>query len=347
MNLKELKQQARSEGVVGFSRMKKAELEAALEKALGVNLQKPKSFPAVRKVFPEKVAAVVDLSFDSLNSWFQGMKKKVNLNLKEKAREKLLKLNAKIKELLEKPEFEWEEKPGLGGSTFVVRGKEGYSAEGFLKNNFEKVVEILQKHSGFKVRMALVCRMFSADLAEGTTIENDAFFSSPVEEVFEGTDLENLVKKMNEWMLENMRNFQKGKSNWQFLRVEKLEIHLDEMVVGKYIPLPDWLVSKKALTNMKNMDDEKCFIYCLARWKYPVKKNPQRITPLLKKQCEEFNLDGISFPISWRGIDRFERQNDISVNVLGLDGKEIVTLRKTREKKENHVILFKLKQGGK
>ena len=102
MNLKELKQRARSEGVVGFSKMKKAELEAALEKALGVNLQKPKSFPAVRKVFPEKVAAVVDLSFDSLNSWFQGMKKKVNLNLKEKAREKLLKLNAKIKELLEK-----------------------------------------------------------------------------------------------------------------------------------------------------------------------------------------------------------------------------------------------------
>ena len=345
MSLKELKQRARSEGVVGFSRMKKAELEAALEKALGVNLQKPKSFPAVRKVFPEKVAAVVDLSFDSLNSWFQGMKKKVNLNLKEKAREKLLKLNAKIKELLEKPEFEWEEKPGLGGSTFVVAGKEGYSAEGFLKNNFEKTVEILQKHFGFKVKMILVCRMSSADLAEGTTIENDAFFSSPVEEVFEGTDLENLVKKMNEWMLENMQNFQKGRSNWQFLRVEKLEIHLDEMTVGKFIPLPDWLDAKKALTNMKNENDEKCFIYCLARWKYPVKKNPQRITPLLKKQCEEFNLDGISFPISWRGIDRFERQNDISVNVLGLDGKEIITLRKTREKKENHVILFKLKQG--
>ena len=123
MSLKELKQRARSEGVVGFSRMKKAELEAALEKALGVNLQKPKSFPAVRKVFPEKVAAVVDLSFDSLNSWFQGMKKKVNLNLKEKAREKLLKLNAKIKELLEKPEFEWEEKTRIGRINFCGPGK--------------------------------------------------------------------------------------------------------------------------------------------------------------------------------------------------------------------------------
>ena len=337
MNLKELKQRARSEGVVGFSKMKKAELEKAL--------QKPKSFPAVRKVLPKKVAAVVDLSLDSLNSWFQGMKKKVNLNLKEKAREKLLKLNTKIKEMLEKPEFEWEEKPGLGGSTFVVRGKEGYSAEGFLKNINEKTVEILQKHFGFKVKMVLVCRMASSNLAEGTTVENDAFFSSPVEEIFEGTDLVELTKKMNEWMLENMRNFQKGRSNWQFLRVERVEIHLDEMTVGKFIPLPDWLDAKKALTNMKNENDDECFKYCLGRWKNPVEKNPQRITSLLKKQCEEFNWEGISFPISWRGIDRFERQNDISVNVLGLDGKEIVTLRKTREKKENHVILFKLKQG--
>ena len=341
MSLKELKQRARSEGVVGFSRMKKADLEKAL--------QKPKSFPAVklviRKVLPEKAAAVVDLSLDTMNSWFGRMKKKVDWNLKEKAREKLLKLNAKIKEILERPEFEWEEKPGLGGSTFVVRGKEGYSAKGFLKNINEKTVEILQKHFGFKVKMVLVCRMASSNLAEGTTVENDAFFSSPVEEIFEGTDLVELTKKMNEWMLENMRNFQKGRSNWQFLRVERVEIHLDEMTVGKFIPLPDWLDAKKALTNMKNENDDECFKYCLGRWKNPVEKNPQRITSLLEKQCEELIWEGISFPISWRGIDRFERQNDISVNVLGLDGKEIVTLRKTKEKKENHVILFKLKQG--
>ena len=72
MNLKELKQRARSEGIVGFSRMKKADLEKAL--------QKPKSFPAVKsviqKVLPERVAAVVDLSIDSITSWFQRMKKK-------------------------------------------------------------------------------------------------------------------------------------------------------------------------------------------------------------------------------------------------------------------------------
>ena len=134
--------------------MKKAELEAALEKALGVNLQKPKSFPAVRKVFPEKVAAVVDLSFDSLNSWFQGMKKKVNLNLKEKAREKTVKVKTqkskncwKNQSLSGRKNQDWEDQ------LLWWPGKEGYSAEGFLKNNFEKTVEILQKHFGFKVKM--------------------------------------------------------------------------------------------------------------------------------------------------------------------------------------------------
>ena len=111
-------------------------------------------------------------------------------------------------------------------------------------------------------------------------------------------------------MLENMRNFQKGRSNWQFLRVEKLEIHLDEMTVGKYIPLPDWLESKKALTNMKNVDDEKCFIYCLARWKYPVEENPQRITPLLKNNARNSIWKEFLSHFLAR-IDRFERQNDI------------------------------------
>ena len=51
MSLKELKQRARSEGVVGFSRMKKAELEAALEKALGGKPAKAKIFSCSSKSF--------------------------------------------------------------------------------------------------------------------------------------------------------------------------------------------------------------------------------------------------------------------------------------------------------
>ena len=143
--------------------------------------------------------------------------------------------------------------------------------------------------------------------------------------------------------MEDLRNFQRRKSNWRFLEVQRVEIQTDEMRVGKYIPLLKWLVKKQAIINMKNKDDDECFKWCIGRSQNSVEKNAERITPLLRKQCEEFNWDGISFPIKWRDSDKFERNNDISINVLGLVDNKIVTLRKTKQKKEKHVILFKLK----
>ena len=114
--------------------------------------------------------------------------------------------------------------------------------------------------------------------------------------------------------------------------------------MGKYIPLPDLLAGKQAIINMKNENDDECFKWCIGKSQNPVEKNAERITSLLRKQCEEeFDWSGISFPVGWRDIDKFERNNDISINVLGLVENKIVTLRKTKHKKEKHVILFKLK----
>ena len=217
--LKELKQRARSEGIVGFSRMKKADLEKALQNLQRKRIAQKTSFPVVKslveKVLPQRISKVVESSIDSMNDWFGKMKKRVDWNLKENARKKLLKLNSKIGEMLKRPEFEIQEKPGLGGSTFIVKGKEGYSAEGFLKNLKPQILEILQKHSGYKVQITLVARMVSSNLAQGTEIEDTAFFSSLAEEVFEGTDFERLINNIFTRILENMRNFQRGRSNWR------------------------------------------------------------------------------------------------------------------------------------
>ena len=108
-----------------------------------------KSF--LEKVLPQRISKVVESSIDSMSDWFGKMKKRVDWNLKENARKKLLNLNTKIRERLKRPEFEIQEKPGLGGSTFVVTGKEGYSAEGFLRNLKPQILEIFEKHPGFKV----------------------------------------------------------------------------------------------------------------------------------------------------------------------------------------------------
>ena len=58
-----------------------------------------------------------------------------------------------------------------------------------------------------------------------------------------------------------------------------------------------------------------------------IKNNPQRISNLKKfENC--YDWSGLSFPTSLKEIKNFEVNNGISVNILGLKGKDIYTLRK-------------------
>ena len=56
-------------------------------------------------------------------------------------------------------------------------------------------------------------------------------------------------------------------------------------------------------------------------------------------------MDGISFPISWRGIDRFERQNDIFRECFGIGWERNHNFEKNSGKEGNHVISFQAKTG--
>ena len=64
----------------------------------------------------------------------------------------------------------------------------------------------------------------------------------------------------------------------------------------------------------------------------------------MEEQAETLNFDGIAFPVSWKGIDKFEKQNPkISVNVLGYEEKDIHPLRISemteREREANLLFL--------
>jgi len=52
-----------------------------------------------------------------------------------------------------------------------------------------------------------------------------------------------------------------------------------------------------------------------------VKIHPERITKQLEEQAETLNFDGMTFPVSWKGIDIFEKQNPKILNVLGYEEK--------------------------
>ena len=76
------------------------------------------------------------------------------------------------------------------------------------------------------------------------------------------------------------------------------------------------------------------------------KVHPERIGDLIEKS-KSFDWDGISFPVEWRDIDRFEKRNDISVNVLGWFKGKVYIARKTKMKRIRHVNLLLIKNNGK
>ena len=95
-----------------------------------------------------------------------------------------------------------------------------------------------------------------------------------------------------------------------------ISIHRLNLTRGSsYLPLPDWLSKKNAIINPKNLD-MKCFRWSITaalKWE-EIGRDQQRISKLRK--YDDFDLEGINFPVSTKDISKFELRNRIGVNVL-------------------------------
>ena len=97
---------------------------------------------------------------------------------------------------------------------------------------------------------------------------------------------------------------------------------------SSYLPPPDRLARKGAIINPKNSDLErfKWAIIAAMRWE-EIGRDPQRISKLKRFEFD-FNWTGIGFPVSFRDIKKFESRNQISVNILAEENKQIYICRK-------------------
>ena len=95
---------------------------------------------------------------------------------------------------------------------------------------------------------------------------------------------------------------------------------------SSYLPLPDWLVRKKAIVNPHN-DDEECFKWSVIAVENAGMKDPQKVSNL-RKFMDNYDWSGLEFPVSIKDIGKFETNNNVLVNVLAVEGKEIYIHRK-------------------
>ena len=156
-------------------------------------------------------------------------------------------------------------------------------------------------------------------------------FNSRMTNVYNLSDLDEIVNEMIAHMKEQIENPALLNSRFVFDEVlfTNVDFHqLNLMRGSSYLPLPNWLAWKKAIINPKN-EDQECFkwaVIAASRWE-EINNNPERISKL-KRFEKDFDWSGIGLPVSVKDIKKFEFRNQISINLLAIEGKQIYICRK-------------------
>ena len=162
--------------------------------------------------------------------------------------------------------------------------------------------------------------------------------------VHQGSDLDQIVDGMIAHMETQIKNPALLNSRFRFDEVLFLDanFHWLNLTRGSsYLPLPDWLAQKKAIINPHD-NDEECFkwaVIAAMEWSN-IKFNPERISNL-RKFADNYDWSGLKFPVPIKDTDIFEMNNNMSVNVLSVEGRDVYICRKgSRYQQEINLMLI-------
>ncbi|XP_043469797.1 uncharacterized protein LOC122503358 [Leptopilina heterotoma] len=158
---------------------------------------------------------------------------------------------------------------------------------------------------------------------------------------------------LDDWFNENIKQpilrsveeFHAKGSNWNLQSIIRLEVNVNKynpMRASSYIDLPSQIKRKKACINVQNKDNE-CFKWAVLSALHPNVVRSDRVSNY-KEFENELNFDGIDFPVTLKNVPKFEKLNDISINVYGLSKYygDFLThpLHLTAEKRDTRVNLL-------
>ena len=267
-------------------------------------------------------------------------------------------LNKKINKAIEEEKRLFtpiKEKSAFKGFTsqYVIKGSPDYDTTTFLTIAKPFLINIMASNRNIKARLYLNCVMKRTDPDGFTVIKKFAFHSVGQKIITEETDPHEIFKEMMDEIEEEVQKVEHAEgSGWVFVEVENLTLHTDiwdPIKASSYIDLPKELKNKNAIINMKNENDNKCFLWCVLRALNPKDKNAERIDKDLKSKENTLNMEGIAYPVDLKDIKRFEKQNpDISISVLGYSKDErVYPLRISKKEKERkyNIVLLLIKNG--
>ncbi|KAF2886226.1 hypothetical protein ILUMI_19947 [Ignelater luminosus] len=193
----------------------------------------------------------------------------------------------------------------------------------FLEDAFSmlkiRVQNILKNFQQIKVN-TVFCGLFENETGD-STIEEIKYFQSKNAVIDGETNLKDWWEEyVQDDLIVQREDFQERESGWSLKSVVNLAININryEPIRGSfYVPLPSEIAKKRAVVNVKNNDDA-CFAWAVTLALHPAAKNSDRVSSY-QHYSAILNLDNITFPMTMNQLKKFEKQNQISINVFMLE----------------------------
>ena len=252
-------------------------------------------------------------------------------------------------EVSEKTECSWElqEKQAIGKffQSFRIQADNQIDVFNFVTEHLEdlklfvrnKIVEL----GPLKIQLSVLVQMLKP--TDDTKVGCHANTKSKVltselsdDEVFE------MVDELNN----SIQIFSTGGSGFVVKKIDHLDININKFKPirgSSYIATPAALVGNNFLLNIRN-NDNKCFAYSVLAAMFPEKEHKQRQNKY-KPSLHKLNLDNIELPMSLTDVPKFEKQNNIGINVFGFEKNEILPLYLSKVKTHKIIPLLLLTDG--
>ena len=227
--------------------------------------------------------------------------------------------------------IELEQAFGGAYRSYRINGRPKIDVDTFFNRIRKGLIELIKR----ELRTRTLARIqttawirFVRDDEEGQE-KVELAFNSLMTSVYRGSETDQIVDGMIANMKFQTENPALLNSRFVFDEFLYLDANFHQLNLtsgSSYLPLPDWLARKKAIVNPHN-DDEECFKWSVIAAENVRMKDPQRVSNL-RKFMDNYNWSGLEFPVSIKDIRKFETRNNISVNVLAVEGRDIYIHRK-------------------
>lgn len=127
-------------------------------------------------------------------------------------------------------------------------------------------------------------------------------------------------------------------SGWVLQECSFIEVNVAKyrpLEGSSYISLPPEIVKRRAVLNIRNQKDNKCFLWSVLASLHPCENNQNRVEKY-KRFENELNLTGITFPMKITQISKFEKLNNLSINVFRNENGDIFPIHLSTNRAGTH-----------